>query len=108
LRISELRRKFDYDEPSILIVEGHSTHVTPRVIALFGARNVIMIRLVAHSSHLAQPLDLCVFGLFKIFYRKERQSKKNERGNSKDLPGITGVEMSQTILAALRVQEHNQ
>jgi hypothetical protein len=22
-----------------------------------------------------QPLDLCVFGLFKIFYRKERQSK---------------------------------
>jgi hypothetical protein len=34
-----------------------------------------MIRLVAHSWHLAQPLDLCVFGLFKIFCRKERQSK---------------------------------
>jgi hypothetical protein len=34
-----------------------------------------MIRLVAHSSHLAQPLDLRVFGLFKIFYRKEKQSK---------------------------------
>jgi hypothetical protein len=34
-----------------------------------------MIRLVAHLSHLAQPLDLCPFGLFKIFYRKERQSK---------------------------------
>jgi hypothetical protein len=73
--ISELRRKFDYDGPSILIVDGHSTHVTPRVIALCGARNVIMIRLIAHSSQLAQPLDLCVFGLFKIFYRKERQSK---------------------------------
>jgi hypothetical protein len=49
--------------------------VTPRVIALFGTRNVIMIRLVAHASHLAQPLDFFVFGLFKIFYRKERQSK---------------------------------
>jgi hypothetical protein len=34
-----------------------------------------MIRRVAHSSHLAQPLDLCVFGFFKIFYRKETQSK---------------------------------
>jgi hypothetical protein len=34
-----------------------------------------MMTPVAHSSHLAQPLDLCVFGLFKIFYRKERQSK---------------------------------
>jgi hypothetical protein len=51
------------------------THVTPHMIALCGARNVIVIRLVAHSLHLAQPLDLCVFGLFKIFYRKERQSK---------------------------------
>jgi hypothetical protein len=74
-RISELRRKFDYDGQGNLIADGHSRHVTPRVIALCGARNVIMIRLVAHSSHLAQPLDLCVFGLFKIFYRKERQSK---------------------------------
>jgi hypothetical protein len=73
--ISELRRKFDFDEPSILIADGHSTRVTRRVIALCGARNVIMIRVVAHSSHLAQPLNLCVFGLFKIFYRKERQTK---------------------------------
>jgi hypothetical protein len=74
-RISELRRKFDCDGPSILIVDGHSTHVTLRVIALCGAQNVIMIRFIAHSSHLAQPLDLYVFGLFKIFYCKERQSK---------------------------------
>jgi hypothetical protein len=70
--ISEFRRKFDYDGPNILIVDGHSTHVTPRVIALCGARNVIMIRVAAHPSHLAQPRDFCVSGLFKIFHRKER------------------------------------
>jgi hypothetical protein len=34
-----------------------------------------MIRLVAYSSHLVQPLDLSVFGLFKIFDCKERKSK---------------------------------
>jgi hypothetical protein len=45
------------------------------MIALCGAWNVIMIRLVAQSSHIAQPLDLCVFGLFKMRYRKEKQSK---------------------------------
>jgi hypothetical protein len=45
------------------------------MIALCGVCNAIMIRIVAHSSPLAQPLDLCVFGLFQIFYRKERQSK---------------------------------
>jgi hypothetical protein len=75
-RISVLRRKFDYDGPNILIVDGHSTHVTLRVITLCGAWNAIMIRLVTHSSHLAQPLDLGVFGLFEIFYYKERQSKE--------------------------------
>jgi hypothetical protein len=74
-RISELRRKFDYDGLSILTVDGHSIHMIPRVIALCGARNVIMIRLIAHSLHLAQPLDLCVFKPFQTFYRKERQIK---------------------------------
>jgi hypothetical protein len=42
-----------------------------------------MIRLVAQSSHLAQSLDLCVFVLFKIFYRKERQSKGMKRETRK-------------------------
>jgi hypothetical protein len=42
-----------------------------------------MIRVVAHSSHLAQPLDLCVFGLFKLFDRKERQSKGMKRETQK-------------------------
>jgi hypothetical protein len=82
-RISELLRKFDYDGPSILSVEGHSTHVTPRVVVLCGARNVITITIVVHSSHLAQPLDLFVFGSFKIFYREERQSKGMKRENRK-------------------------
>jgi hypothetical protein len=74
-RIAELRRKFAYDGPSILIIDGHATHGTPRVIAFCGARKVLLIKLVPHSSHLTQPLDLCVFGLFKIIYRKEKQSK---------------------------------
>jgi hypothetical protein len=60
-RISEHRRKFGYEGPSILILDGHATHVTPRVIAFCGARKINLIKLVPHSSHLAQPLDLCVF-----------------------------------------------
>jgi hypothetical protein len=52
--------------------------VTPRVIVLCGARNIIMIRLVAHSSHLAQPLDLCVFGYFKIFCHNENKVKERK------------------------------
>jgi hypothetical protein len=74
-RIAELQRKLAYDGPVILLVYGHSTHVTPRVIAFCGARKILLIRLVPHSSHVAQPLDLCVFGLFKIIHRREKNSK---------------------------------
>jgi hypothetical protein len=37
LRISELRQIFNYHRPSVLIADEHSTHVTPRVIALWNS-----------------------------------------------------------------------
>jgi hypothetical protein len=74
------------------MVDEHSAHMTLPVVALCGARGVILIRLVAHKSHLVQPLDLCVFALFKIFCRKERKPKsRNEKRNSKDLTGIASI-----------------
>ena len=72
-RMVYLRRKFDYQGPVLLVLDGHSTHVTPRVTAYAGSRQIIVLLLVPHSSHLTQPLDLCVFGLFKILYKKERK-----------------------------------
>jgi hypothetical protein len=100
-RISEVRRKFDYDGPSILFVDTHSTHVTPHVIVLCGARNVIIIGLVAYSSHLAQPLDLCVFGLFKIFYRKETQSK-GMKGETRKIYRALPAFYKSTIISMVR------
>jgi hypothetical protein len=47
----------------------------PQVIALRGARKIILTKFMLPSSHLAQPPDLRGFGLFKIIYGKERQSK---------------------------------
>jgi hypothetical protein len=82
-RISELRQKFDCDDPSTLSIDGHPVHVTPRVITLYGAGNVFLIGCLAYSSYLVQPLDLCLFGLFKIFDRKERQSKEMKRKTRK-------------------------
>jgi hypothetical protein len=74
-RISGLRQKVDYNGPGILVVDGHSTHVTPPVIALCEIRKIILVRLVPHSSRVAQPLELCLFALFNITYRKEKQGK---------------------------------
>jgi hypothetical protein len=40
------------------------------------SQSIIIIRLVAHSSHLAQLLDFCVFGIFKVLYKRENKVKE--------------------------------
>jgi hypothetical protein len=69
--IAEPRQEFADDKPTILVVDGHSTNVTPRVIVLWGVRKIILIELIPQSSHLAQPLNLWAFGLFKMISRRE-------------------------------------
>jgi hypothetical protein len=72
-KIQELRNRYQYEGKVVLIVDGHSSHVTPRVISYAATQKIVIIRLVAHSSHIAQPLDLCLFAVFKNAYQKERE-----------------------------------
>lgn len=53
------------DEPSLLIYDGHSTHIQLSVIKKAKENNITIIKLPPHSSHLLQPLDLSVFKPFK-------------------------------------------
>jgi hypothetical protein len=59
----------------VLLLDGHASPVTPRVRAVGGANGICIIGLVPHSFHVSQPLDLCVFGLFKSRYEKENKLK---------------------------------
>jgi hypothetical protein len=70
MRINYFRQKFAYEGPVILLVEGHSTRVIPRVITFCATKCIILVRLVPHSYHISQSLNLCVFGIFKILYQK--------------------------------------
>jgi hypothetical protein len=72
----EFRRKTDYDRPTLVPVDGHTSHITPRVPAYAASQKIIVIKLVAHSSHVSQPLDLCVFGVFKMLYKREAKTHK--------------------------------
>jgi hypothetical protein len=63
--------KAHYDGPIVLLIGGHASRITPRIVAYAGSQPIILIGLVAHSSHISQPLDLCAFSLFKILYEKE-------------------------------------
>jgi hypothetical protein len=75
VRINYLRQKLADEGPVILLVDGHSTQVIPRVIVFGGTNRIFLMRLAPHSSHISQPLDLCLFWIFKILCKKENQTK---------------------------------
>jgi hypothetical protein len=85
----------------VLMLDGHAAHVIPRVIANAGSQGLSPIRLVPHSSHIAQRLDLCVFGLFKTIYYKKRKSKAM-KGEAKKMYCALLAFYKATIIAMVR------
>jgi hypothetical protein len=69
----QFRIRAHCDGPIVLLTDGHASHITPRIVAYADSQPIILIKLVAHSSHISQPLDLCAFSLFKILYEKEQK-----------------------------------
>ena len=49
----------------LLIIDGHSSHVTARFIAYCIKSKIDLFLLPPHSSHKTQPLDLSIFGPLK-------------------------------------------
>jgi hypothetical protein len=49
----------------LLIIDGHSSHVTARFIAYCITSKIDLFLLPPHSSHKTQPLDLSIFGPLK-------------------------------------------
>ena len=45
----------------LLIFDGHSSHISIELIELAKANNVHLLCLPAHTSHLLEPLDVCVY-----------------------------------------------
>lgn len=51
--------------PSLLIYDGHSTHIQLKILENAAKMGVTIIKLPSHASHLLQPLDLAVFKSMK-------------------------------------------
>jgi hypothetical protein len=79
-----------WKEPIFLLVDGSASDITPRVIAYTGCQKIILIKLVAQSSQMSRSLDLYVFGLFKILYKKEPKTKNSKVRHGKCM-GFVGV-----------------
>ena len=58
------------DGAKLLFLDGHSSHITVKVIKLARQNNIHIICLPPHSSHILQPLDVCFFKPFKAHWKK--------------------------------------
>jgi hypothetical protein len=56
---------------SLLIIDGHSSHVTARFIAYCITSKIDLFLLPPHLSHKTQPLDLSIFGPLKTVINLE-------------------------------------
>jgi hypothetical protein len=56
----------------LLILDGHSSHVTFDVVREARAARLDLLTLPSHTSHAMQPLDVSVFKPFKTFFREYR------------------------------------
>ena len=70
-------------EPTLVLFDGHRSHISLTLTKWIKAHNVILFVLPPHTSHLTQPLDVSVFGPFKAMYNKECQTYM------KNNPGLT-------------------
>jgi len=57
-------------QSNLLILDGHGSHVTLEAISQAQAFGLDMVTLLAHTSHVLQPLDVSCFKPFK----KERNN----------------------------------
>jgi hypothetical protein len=49
----------------LLLLDGHGSHLTARFIAFYIDKNIDLVCLPPHTSHLLQPLDVGVFSPLK-------------------------------------------
>lgn len=63
------RQKTGASHRGLLLIDGHSSRINPKLWETFKNNDIDVMTFVSHSSHILQPLDLCVFGAFKSYLR---------------------------------------
>lgn len=64
-RVRELRAKYHYEGPAMLLMDGASVHFTSDIVTQCTEANIIIFHFPPHSSNQLQPLDLGVFHVHK-------------------------------------------
>ncbi|EDN97658.1 hypothetical protein SS1G_12512 [Sclerotinia sclerotiorum 1980 UF-70] len=64
----EKSKKVSGDRPRLLIMDGHSNHITSSFIAFYIEKEIDLLILPPHCSHLLQPLNIAVYGPIKRYH----------------------------------------
>lgn len=59
------------NEPILLILDNHSSHISLKAYEFCKKNNIVMLSLPPHGSHRIQPLDVSIYGPFKAAYKQE-------------------------------------
>jgi hypothetical protein len=90
--------------PHLLILDGHSSHVTIEVVKRARAVGLHLLTLPSHYSHAMQPLDVAVFKPFKGAFRVYRDAwtlQNRGRGVRKEvLASWTSKALSRALTVA--------
>lgn len=60
-----MRKVMDDGMPHVLILDRHAFHATIDVLTYAMGNNIHLIQLPSHFPHITEPMNVCVFGMFK-------------------------------------------
>lgn len=62
-------RQTKYAKPIVLLLDGHGSHITPRVRKLAYENKIFLFCLPPKTNHKAQPLDVAIFNLVQAAWK---------------------------------------
>lgn len=80
------------EEPVLLLLDNHCSHVNIAVVEKAKENNVIMLSFPPHCSHNLQPMDVGVYGPFKNYVNRAQTAwMHNNPGKTMTIYDIPGV-----------------
>ncbi|XP_046582152.1 uncharacterized protein LOC124289604 [Haliotis rubra] len=72
-------QRSDPSQPILLLYDGHRSHVSLPIIDWAISRNIVLMVLPAHTSHVLQPLDVGCFGPLERIYNSMKHTYMREQ-----------------------------
>jgi hypothetical protein len=93
--------------PKLIVGDNLASHLNPEIVSLCEQHNIRFVLLPANSTHLTQPLDVCVFGPLKRLWRKILTQFKIENPSEKALNKCRFPGLLTQVMDELSKRENN-